>query len=76
MQITFEKKKENVTINTDPQKGAWLLQLLPRLSVYENKLLTMQEIKDDYEQQGFDDFELFWDNKPISSLYKVGLLKL
>lgn len=76
MQISFATKKENVTINTDPEKGAWLLQLLPRLSLNDNQLLTMQEIKDDYERQGFDDFELFWDNKPISNLYKVGLLKL
>jgi hypothetical protein len=76
MQITFATKKENVTINTDPEKGAWLLNLLPKLNVDHDKLLTMQEIKDEYEQHGFDDFELFWDNKPISTLYKVGLLKL
>jgi hypothetical protein len=36
----------------------------------------MQEIKDDYEQQVLEDFELFWDNKPVSTLYKAGLLKL
>jgi hypothetical protein len=76
MQITFATKKENVTINTDREKGTWLLNLLPKLNVDHDKLLTMQEIKDEYEQHGFDDFELFWDNKPISTLYKVGLLKL
>ncbi|NCU05736.1 MAG: radical SAM protein, partial [Chitinophagaceae bacterium] len=76
MQISFATKKETITINTDPQKGAWLLQLLPELNVDRDKQLTMQEIKDDYELQGFDDFELFWDNKPISNLYKAGLLKL
>ena len=76
MQITFVTKKENISINTDPEKGAWLLQLLPKLSITNNQLLTMQEIKDDYERQGLDVFELFWDNKPISNLHKVGLLKL
>jgi hypothetical protein len=76
LQITFATKKENITINTDTAKGKWLLQLLPKLSVQHDKLLNMQEIKDDYEQQGLEDFELFWDNKPVSTLYKAGLLKL
>jgi hypothetical protein len=76
MQITFATKKENSSINTDPQKGEWLLKLLPKLSVDNDKLMTMQEIKDDYELQALEDFELFWDNKPVSTLYKVGLLKL
>ena len=39
-------------------------------------MMTLQEIKDEYEQQGHEDFELFWDNKPLSTLYKVGLLRL
>lgn len=76
LQITFATKKENITINTDTAKGEWLLKLLPKLSVDNDKLMTMQEIKDDYEQQGLEDFELFWDNKPVSTLYKAGLLKL
>jgi hypothetical protein len=24
----------------------------------------------------FEDFELFWDNKPVNTLYKAGLLRL
>ena len=26
--------------------------------------------------EGLEDFELFWDNKPINTLYKFGLLEL
>ena len=36
----------------------------------------MQEVKESYEASGLDDFELFWDNKPVNTLYKVGLLKI
>jgi hypothetical protein len=36
----------------------------------------MQELKTNYEAAGLDDFELFWDNKPVSTLHKVGLLQL
>lgn len=76
LQITFATKKENISIQVDRAKGEWLVNLLPKLSVQNDKLMTLQEIKDDYEQNLWDDFELFWDNKPVSGLYKVGLLRL
>jgi hypothetical protein len=31
---------------------------------------------DSYKAAGLEDFELFWDNKPVNTLHKVGLLKL
>jgi len=40
------------------------------------KLYSLQEVKDDYEAAGLDNFELFWDNKPVNTLYKAGLLQL
>jgi hypothetical protein len=33
-------------------------------------------VKDSYEGAGLEDFELFWDNKPVNALYKFGLLTL
>jgi hypothetical protein len=33
-------------------------------------------VKADYENAGLEDFELFWDNKPVTTLYKAGLLQL
>jgi hypothetical protein len=47
--------------------------MLPRLSDL-SKPLNLEQLKSDYESQGLEDFELFWDNKPINTLYKVGLL--
>jgi hypothetical protein len=31
---------------------------------------------DSYNAAGLEDFELFWDNKPVNTLYKAGLLML
>ena len=50
--------------------------MLPKLSVDNVKTYTLQEVKASYEAAGLEDFELFWDNKPVSGLYKFGLLKL
>lgn len=76
LQISFATKKENSSIQVDKAKGEWLISLLPKLSVHNEKQMTLQEVKEDYELNDWDDFELFWDNKPVSTLHKVGLLRL
>jgi hypothetical protein len=38
--------------------------------------MTLGELKSDFENAGLEDFELFWDNKPVSQLYKVGMLRV
>lgn len=76
MSLSFQTKKSTHTIQVEPAKGQWLLEMLPRLSVMNPAVLTIGEIQKDYEAAGLEDFELFWDNKPINTLYKVGLLRL
>lgn len=72
--ISFQSVKGNINISVEPTKGNWLLTLLPKIHIDNPQALSIQEIKADYEKAGLEDFELFWDNKPINSLYKAGLL--
>jgi radical SAM superfamily enzyme YgiQ (UPF0313 family) len=74
--LNFQTKTENITISVDQQKGEWLLKVLPQLSIYNSKVYTLKDIKDNYEAEGLEDFELFWDNKPVNLLYIAGLLQL
>jgi hypothetical protein len=74
--ITFQTKKETVNIKVDKAKGEWLYTLLPLISVNNSKTYTLQEVQANYEAASLEDFELFWDNKPVSGLSKVGLLLL
>ncbi len=74
--ITLQTKKETINIKVDKEPGIWLAELLPTLSVFNPKALTLQDVKNSYEAAGLEDFELFWDNKPINGLYKAGLLVL
>ncbi len=75
-QLTFETRKNTITIKVDKEQGKWLHYLIPLLSVNNDRIMTLQEIKDNYNNAGLEDFELFWDNKPINQLYKAGLLQL
>ena len=72
--LTFETKSNTVNIKIDKAQGIWLFDLLKNLK--STSFTTMQEVMDNYTKAELEDFELFWDNKPINQLYKVGLLKI
>jgi len=74
--LSFVTKKETQQVKVNKQQGDWLAGFLPKLSVANLKTYTLQEVKENYEAAGLEDFELFWDNKPVSNLYKFGLLRL
>jgi hypothetical protein len=74
--LTFQDKREKYSISVSREQGTWLAAMLEKLSVSNLKTHTLQEVMDNYAATGLEDFELFWDNKPVSTLHKVGLLKL
>ena len=74
--LYFETKKESIDIRVGQAEGQWLVGILNKISVKNDKIFTLQEVKENYEAAGLEDFELFWDNKPVNTLYKAGLLHL
>ena len=75
--LTFQNKQGSLEIKVPQAEGLWLATMLETISVYNHKLYSLQEVKDSYEQAGIaEDFELFWDNKPINTLHTYGLLTL
>jgi hypothetical protein len=74
--MKFEGQSESMEIKVDKEKGEWLYDILPSLKVDAEKSMTIKELEESYEARGLEDFGLFWDNKPINQLYKVGLLHL
>ncbi len=75
-ELSFQTIKENLKIRVGREQGQWLARILEKTSVDQTKNLTLQQVKEDYEKEGLEDFELFWDNKPVNTLYKAGLLIL
>jgi hypothetical protein len=74
--LTFQDKRAKFNINVGRDQGDWLAAMLKELSIANPKMLTLQDVMNSYKAAGLEDFELFWDNKPVNTLYKVGLLKL
>lgn len=73
--LTFYGKQANLNIKVDKDQGLWLADLLTSLST-GSKPYTLQDVMDSYSAAGLEDFELFWDNKPVNTLYKMGLMQL
>lgn len=74
--LTFHDKKETFSIKLNQAQGDWLVKMLDKISAKKLKTYTFQEIKADYEVAGFEDFELFFYNKPVNILRDYGLLGL
>ena len=74
--LTFQGKRETFVIKVGKEQGQWLAAMLKQMSINATKSYTLLEVKNSYEAKGLSDFELFWDNKPVNTLYKMGLLQL
>jgi len=73
--LSFQTLKDVWEIKTDKDKGIWLADFLSNISK-QNMIITYKQILESYTAAGFEDFELFWDNKPVNTLYKAGMLRL
>jgi hypothetical protein len=76
MNLRFETNKNTISINVDPDKGKWFVNLLSSIHVGQSTGMTLADIKASYLAAGLEDFDLYWDNKPINSLHKAGLLRI
>ncbi|MBU4539122.1 MAG: radical SAM protein [Weeksellaceae bacterium] len=71
--LTFHLKTNIVTILLEEEKASWLLKTLKENNVQNSKLMTLQQLKDDYSQT-LEDFELFWFSKPMKQLRENGVI--
>ena len=71
--LTIHLKTNIVTILLEEEKATWLLKIF-KLNVLQNsKMMTLQQLKDDYSQT-MQDFELFWFSKPMKQLRENGVI--
>jgi hypothetical protein len=75
-QLNFYSKKATFSIQVEKENGIWLFEILCKLSVYESKNWNFSELRSNFESTQTEDFELFWNSKPILILRENGLLSL
>lgn len=71
--LTFHLKTNIVIIDLEMDKAAWLLNLFFENSTASAGKITLQQIKNKFEEK-FEDFELFWFSKPLRQLKENGVI--
>ena len=74
--LTFMSKLATQQIQILKTQADWLVPMLEKLQIDQLKTYTLQEVMDSYDAAALEDFELFWDNKPMNGLWKMGLLRI
>jgi hypothetical protein len=72
----FFDKKSQFSIQVDENYAEWLSNLLEQISPENVDRLTLQKVKDDFENATGRDFEPFWYGKSVNTLRQSGLLVL
>ncbi len=75
LKLSFHGKMDSKEITVPKEEGKWLCDILKKISVHTGNLVTLGQLKADFEIH-FDDFELFWFSKPMLQLKSMGLLSL
>ena len=71
--LTFTNKRSTQQIQILKAQAEWLIPMLAYLSSSSASPATLRYVKESYEKAGLADFEMFWDNKPLNTLYQSGL---
>jgi hypothetical protein len=75
-ELVLEGLRETLTIRVAEDAGRWLAALLEKIHINQSTPYTLEMVKADYEAAGLEDFELFWENKPVNTLYRAGLVQV
>lgn len=73
--LTIHLKTNVLSILLEEEKATWLMKTIKSNPIHHSKLITLQQLKDDYEET-MDDFELFWFSKPAIQLRENGIILL
>ena len=76
MSLLFHSKRESFEINVSEAEGKWLKESLESLSVHNDRISSMSDFKQSFENANLDHFELFYQAKPMQILRENGLLVL
>lgn len=72
--LIFHNKKTSFDIELAANQSEWLQKTLPLLSPSNEKIYTLQELKEDYTNQNLGEFEFLWHSKTFAVLRENGLL--
>ncbi len=74
--LHFHHRQYEWTLETTPELGQWLVDVIPLLQIGEQSVLTMSDLQQDYEEFEMGDFDQFLNSEEWEALRGNGLLVL
>jgi hypothetical protein len=74
-QLKFHDLKDSFTIQLSKEEGLWLQKVLVQCQIHQPQKVKLADLQLDFDMQ-FENFELFWQSKPLKTLRSVGLVCL
>jgi hypothetical protein len=74
-QLQFHDLKDSFAIQLPEAEGVWLQKILRKCQINQLQKMKLADMQVSYEQE-FENFELFWQSKPLKTLRSVGLVCL
>jgi len=75
-ELDFRHKNAEFRIQTEKETADWLMDILPKLSVYTETQITINQLESNYIENGLENFQLFLYSKTMDVLGENGLLVL
>ncbi|MCF8277162.1 MAG: radical SAM protein [Flavobacteriales bacterium] len=73
--LTIDTNRETIQLECDEPEGLWLESVLSELTP-SGEPWSFSRLKEDFEDFGMEDFELFWEDGLMLELREIGLLVL
>jgi hypothetical protein len=75
VQLKFHDLKDSFNIQLSKEEGLWLQKVLAQCQIHQPQKVKLADLQLDFDIQ-FENFELFWQSKPLKTLRSVGLVCL
>jgi len=76
IQLQFHTQDAVVNVSFEKGKGEWLVKKMTELHISKSNKITFSDLKQNYEEEIQEDFELFWYSKGMDAIKEIGLLVL
>ncbi|TLX75233.1 radical SAM protein [Labilibacter sediminis] len=73
-ELSFHLLSESETLNVKESLGKWIIQLLEKCSLNNNKTPTLKEIETNFSDNNLGDFSIFMESFTAQKLKEFGLL--
>jgi hypothetical protein len=74
-QLQFHDLKDSFSIQLPEAEGVWLQKMLSQCQINQPQKIKLADMQDSFEQE-FENFELFWQSRPLKTLRSFGLVCL